>query len=80
MVFTNPTYGFGLCEWKGVTGFKNCMSVPDVGIKYMTAISTIDGVYVVGITKAKMVSYKTAFQGKIRLRLWGFRIQWVSQN
>ena len=56
------------------------MSVPDVGIKYMTAISTTDGVYVLGITKTKMVSYKTAFQGKNHCILWECLTQRVSQS
>ena len=62
-IFTNPNTGFGLCPWKGVLCFDECMVVQDYGIKHVTQVSTSEGVFIVGITNTHVVVYKLFIRG-----------------
>ncbi len=46
-------------------GFQKCISVPDVGIRYIHTVVTYDGVFAIGTTDSQMVSYKAFFDGEL---------------
>eukprot|EP00794_Sanderia_malayensis_P005492 gene5492-6177_t len=65
LAYASPENGFGLCPWRGITGFEKCLSIPDVGIRYIDTIVTTDGVFAIGATNNQMVIYKAFFKGVV---------------
>jgi len=63
LLHASPTNGFGLCEWRGVSGYGGCSQLQATDTTSVETIITSSGAYVLAGTDKSLLIYRTMFEG-----------------
>ena len=64
LTFASAESGFGLCRWRGLSGFSECLKIAAADTRYIQTVGTSKGTYFVTTNNKGLEIYEGVFEGK----------------